>query len=346
MRAPFAFSRSRRARRSRQSRRPEAPKGNVTASPVSREIRLSPSTSRSHASRSGPAAPGRMVVKTASGEPARGAHEGDDLLLGRERPRHLASVDRLVQLEPVHRHPHRARGDAFGHQLGHPCDVVVGGGLVGRAALAHHEGAHRAVGDLRGDVDRAGHAVDRVEILGHGLPVPRDRLAQRSAGDAFDALHEADQPIVPVGRGGREPDTAVAHHHRRDAVPDRGREQRVPGDLPVVVGVDVDEAGRDREAGGVELLTARVADGAHGGDAPVVDRHVGGEGPTAPAVDHGPVADDHLVHAGPPLRSGGPYPWSGVPGTPRDPSPHVFLGTNGVTEAGSSSSPRARRLAP
>ncbi len=52
---------------------PDAPNGNVTASPVSREIRLSQSTSRSHASRSGPAAPGRMVVNTASGEPARRA---------------------------------------------------------------------------------------------------------------------------------------------------------------------------------------------------------------------------------------------------------------------------------
>ena len=41
------------------------------------------------------------------------------------------------------------------------------------AALAHHVGAHRAVRDLRADVDRELAFVDRVEVLGEGLPVPR-----------------------------------------------------------------------------------------------------------------------------------------------------------------------------
>ena len=169
---------------------------------------------------------------------------------------------RLVQLEPVHRDADRAGGDALGDELGHARDVVVGRGLVGGAPLTHHERAHRAVRDLRGDVDGAGDAVERVEVLADGLPVPLDGLAQRRAGDALDALHETDQPVVAVGGGGGEPDAAVAHDHGGDAVPDRRREQRVPGDLAVVVRVHVDEAGRDREAGGVDLFAARVVDDA------------------------------------------------------------------------------------
>ena len=39
-----------------------------------------------------------------------------------------------------------------------------------------------------------------------------------------------------------------------------GVEQRVPGDLAVVVRVDVDEARRDEQAGGVDLARALAVD--------------------------------------------------------------------------------------
>ena len=107
------------------------------------------------------------------------------------------------------------------------------------------------------------------------LPVPPDGLAQRRAGDALDALHETDEPVVAVGRGGCEPDAAVAHDHGGDAVPDRRREQRVPGDLAVVVRVHVDEAGVTARP--VASISSRpsVVDDADRGDEPVVDGHVG-----------------------------------------------------------------------
>src|SRR4029453_10855465 len=98
----------------------------------------------------------------------------------------------------------------------------------------------------------------------------------RRAGNALDTFHEADEPVVTVGRGGREPDTAVAHDDRGDAVPDRRREQRVPRDLTVVVRVYIDETGRDREAVGVELLAPALLDVADFSDDPTVDRDVGG----------------------------------------------------------------------
>ena len=47
-----------------------------------------------------------------------------------------------------------------------------GRGLVLRAALPHHVPAHRAVRHLRADVEQLRRAVDRVEVLGEGLPTP------------------------------------------------------------------------------------------------------------------------------------------------------------------------------
>ena len=81
---------------------------------------------------------------------------------------------------------------------------------------------------------------------------------QRRAGDVLDALHQLDQPLV-VGRAHRrEADAAVAHHDRGHAMPARRCQLDVPRRLAVVVGVDVDEAGRDEGAVGVELAAAAL----------------------------------------------------------------------------------------
>src|SRR4029079_7099298 len=127
------------------------------------------------------------------------------------------------------------------------------------------------VRNLRGDVDRVVTAVEHVEVLGERLPTPADALVQRGPGDVLDALHERDQPFVPVRADGCEAHAAVPHDDRGDALPRRRREQVVPGDLPVVVGVDVAPARCDSQAVGVELLVTLAGDGAHRGDAPAVD---------------------------------------------------------------------------
>ncbi len=57
----------------------------------------------------------------------------------------------------------------------------------------------------------------------------------------------------------READAAVAHHQRGHAVVDAGREGFVPAGLAVVVGVDIDEAGCQPSAGGVDAFVCRVA---------------------------------------------------------------------------------------
>src|SRR5690606_19448797 len=109
-----------------------------------------------------------------------------------------------------------------------------------------------------------------------------------------DALHQADQPLVLVRVGGREADPAVAHHHGRDPVPARRGDLRIPGHLRVVVGVDVDEAGRDQLAARVDLLAAGREIGIDGDDLAVTDPDVGATPGGAGSVDHRAAANHDI----------------------------------------------------
>ena len=183
-------------------------------------------------------------------------------------------------------------------ERGHRGDVVGRGGLAVGAALAHHVEAQRAVGHLSGDVDVERPAVERVEELGERLPVPREALVQDDAGDVLDALHQLDEALVVGGAHRREADAAVADHHGGDAVPRRRDHALVPRGLAVVVGVDVDEAGRDEQAVGVDrarrpLPSTRptsVTTPSSMATSAVRGRRAG-------AVDDGAAADDQVVLA-------------------------------------------------
>ena len=180
-----------------------------------------------------------------------------------------------------------------------PCAAMsssVAGSLAG-AALAHHVGAHRAVRHLGGDVDARGMRSSASRYS--GKVSQSHRIASRS-----DAPGMSSTPsISPMsqswrsGAAGAKPDAAVAHDHGGDAVPDRRREQRVPGDLAVVVGVHVDEAGRDRRPvassssrpGSSTVPTAVMRPSSTATSA---------EHRASPAaVDHRSVADHEIVHA-------------------------------------------------
>ena len=94
-------------------------------------------------------------------------------------------------------------------------------------------------------------------------------------GDVLDRLHHLGE-IGVVGRAHRrERDAAVADGDRRDAVPARGRADRIPRELRVEMGVDVDEPRRDEPPVGVDLAPAAVVDRADRGDPVAVDGDVG-----------------------------------------------------------------------
>ena len=180
-----------------------------------------------------------------------GAHTPGDAqqLVGRGRQaRRRPPVARTVVDRPGGREAEGPGPDPVGRQPAHRLDLVGRRdlGVLG-APVAHHVAPQCAVRDLRGHVHGVGQSVEHVEVLREALPPPADALGQRRARDVLHALHQGDQPVVTVGLHRREPDATVAHDHGRDALP-RGRgQQRVPGDLTVVVGVDVDPAGRDQQ---------------------------------------------------------------------------------------------------
>ncbi len=245
---------------------------------------------------------------------AQGGTDAEEFVLGGEGPGDQLAVDGAVSHGARGGEAEGAGADGLEHNGAHGLDVLGRGRLVAGAPLAHDVGPHRRVRDLGADVDRPAPLLERVEILGEGLPLPLDPLGQRRAGDVLDALHEADEPVVAVGLGRREPDAAVAHDERRDAVPRRRGELGVPGDLAVVVGVDVDPSRGHQEAAGLDDLGGTALDRAHVGDAAGIDRDIGCTCRRAGSVDECPALDDQVVHGNHRFTPAcGPLTAAGVP---------------------------------
>ncbi len=153
---------------------------------------------------------------------------------------------------------------------------------------------------LGSHVDVEGPRRQVVEVLAECLPAPRDALVQRGAGNVLDAFHQLDDPIVVVAPAGREPDAAIAHHHRRDAVPRRRHQPVVPSDLAVVVGMDVHEAGRDQGAVGIDDAPRRTVHVSDRDDDFLVHGDVRSARRPTGAVDHSAATDEQVV-----VRHGG-----------------------------------------
>ena len=99
--------------------------------------------------------------------------------------------------------------------------------------------------------------VERAEELAEGLEGPRHPVERRGI-HALDPGEHLGDVLVVVGPARRDGEAAVAGGDRRDAVQRGGVAERVPRELRVVVGVDVDDAGRDDEAVGVDDLVRRL----------------------------------------------------------------------------------------
>ncbi len=224
-------------------------------------------------------------------------------LVGRRvRPRHELAGLRSVDRGARGREAQRAGPQAALDDLGHRVDVGAGRLFVRRTTVTHHVAAHRAVRHLGADVDRVPAGVERVEVLLERLPLPGHPLGQRGARDVLHALHQLDQPLVPVGCRRREADAAIAHHHRGDAVPRRWRQVRVPRRLAVVVRVDIDPPGRHEQPVGVDggrrRSTAERPRVGDLGDHTVGHGDIGDPGRCSAAVDQQPPGNHQIVHRG------------------------------------------------
>src|SRR5665213_985921 len=95
----------------------------------------------------------------------------------------------------------------------------------------------------------------------------------------------------------READAAIAHDRGGDAVLRRRRDVLAPGHLAVIMGVDIDKAGRHQFALGVDLVGALAQDLADFADAAIGDRDVGFEKLAARSVGD-VAAANHEVWVG------------------------------------------------
>ena len=238
--------------------------------------------------------------------PGVGHAERDRLELvgaGTQRRRGVARRRAVVQgargREADGARPHRLRG-----QAPHGRRILLRSLLQAGGSLTHDVEAQRAVRELGAEIDVVGPPFDRVEILPEALPLPVDAFVEHCSGDVLHPLHEGDEAVVRVGPHRREPDAAVAHDGRRHPVPARRREVCVPRGLPVVVRVDVDEAGRHEHAAGLDLLPAPPGHRADGHDGLGVDGDVGRHRLASSSVGHVATPDHKVVcHAVPALRS-------------------------------------------
>ncbi len=140
---------------------------------------------------------GHLEHRTAAGghRPA----EAEQFVFGGVGAGHRLAVDGAVPLGARRREAERAGLDGLLDDSGHRRDVVGGGLFVAGAALAHRVAAHRAVRDLRADIDGERPLLDGVEVLGEALPLPGDALGQRGAGNVLDAFHQLDEPLFAAG---------------------------------------------------------------------------------------------------------------------------------------------------
>ena len=187
----------------------------------------------------------------------------------------------------------RAGFQRLAHGVGHAHHVVLGRGL-GQSALAHDVHAQRRMADIHAVVDRLGQALDRGEILREGLPAPVDAGGHRLGRDVLDRRQAAGVPVAVLGHAGRQREAAIAHHHRRNAVPARAAAQRIPGDLRVHMGMAVDEARRHDQAVGVDGAVGGRRDAADLDDAAVPDADIGGEARLSGAVDDGAATNEKI----------------------------------------------------
>ncbi len=141
----------------------------------------------------------------------------------------------------------------FEHDAAHRVDLGVGGGAAGRI-LAHDERADRGVAGKAGDIQAHATALQHREVFRDGLEIPGDALTQDLDRHALHLGEVAHDQVAPGRSAGRDGETAIADDRRGDAKRGRGRGERIPGELRVVVRVVVDDAGHQRQAVGIDYL--------------------------------------------------------------------------------------------
>src|SRR5262249_61216381 len=94
----------------------------------------------------------------------------------------------------------------------------------------------------------------------------------------------------------REAASTIPEEDRRAPVPGGRCEDRVPGRLPVIMGVHISPPGGDQKPVGLDHPPRRRGLAADRGDPLAIDCYVTGERRAAGSVDDGAAANDDVVH--------------------------------------------------
>ena len=138
--------------------------------------------------------------------------------------------------------------------------------------------------------------LDERQVLREALEFPARAGEERVDVHALDHRQVAKQRLAERRRTRRDAEAAVAHHDGGDAERDRGRERRVPGDLRVVVRMQVDDARHERKAAGVERAARRLIRLADRGDGISADADRACETFGTAAVADARAADEEVEH--------------------------------------------------
>ena len=160
---------------------------------------------------------------------------------------------------------------------------------------AHHVVQHRIHRHAGQDVEALGQAIESVHELRKGLPIPGQRRLHRTQRDRLGAHHREHRALAVVRLDRREAEAAVADYHRGDPVPSRNGQVRIPENLGVVMGVQVDKTRRDDQPAGVDYFGALMrVDPSNPGDSPVLDADIAAKARRAGTVNHHPVRDHQI----------------------------------------------------
>ena len=189
----------------------------------------------------------------------------------------------------------RARAERLADQRAHRRDLVAPRRAL-RSVLAHHEAAHRSVADHHADIDRQLLLRNMIEIGGEAVPGEFDPLPERFDRDRLDPRQQADEEVAVLGARRCQRNPAIAGDHCRHSVKRRGRKRPVPQQLRVIMGVDVNEAGRDHPPLRVDLAPRGPVDLTDERNTPFADRDIAAARRSAGSVDQQAVADDQVIH--------------------------------------------------
>ena len=240
----------------------------------------------------------RSHVDRALADLGRDPDQGLGLLVGRRHRGNRTAPVPQVEAGSIGREAQGPSPYGLGHDRSHGGDLVIGGrSLVG--GVAHDVEPDRGMTDVTAEVDQRAPAADRLEVLGIGLEVPDHAGFEGGHAHVFDLVEGSKQRGPVLGPGGCDAVAAVPGDDAGHPVPTGGGQRRVPEDLGVVVGVDVEKARGYQPPRRIDLRIGRHLTGDLHHHA-ARDAYVCPHGRTAGPIDDHAPSNSQLRHGSAP----------------------------------------------